>query len=118
MSHARRIKEIRSRWTVKRWEFRQRNLAHGAWGRFREALAQAREAYAVDPAAIDALVGDGAALDPRGTGLEPARRIVWLSAERARALAGARRMAMHLDAEMLGARELVLVGFEIAPAQP
>lgn len=94
-----------------RWEYRQRNLAHGAWGRFREALAMAEVAYAIDPATADALVAEGFATDDRGARLEPARRIVWITAERATQLSAGRQLAMRLDADMLAATTLALVAF-------
>jgi hypothetical protein len=40
---AERVKAVRARARVRRWEYRQRNLAHGAWDRFRAALAHAGE---------------------------------------------------------------------------
>jgi hypothetical protein len=105
-----RIKAIRARRRIRRWEYRQRNLAHGAWGRFRIALALAREAYAIDDATADVLVADGFATDDHGTRLEPPRRIIWVTAERAATL-GSRPLAMRLDADMLAARVLALVPF-------
>jgi hypothetical protein len=110
MTSAERIKAIRARRRIRRWEYRQRNLAHGAWGRFRTALVLVREAYAIDDATADVLVAEGFATDPRGAGLEPPRRILWISAERAGRL-GAPRLAMRLDAQMLAARVLALVAF-------
>jgi hypothetical protein len=112
MTIADRVKAVRARARVRRWEYRQRNLAHGAWDRFRAALAHAREAYAVDDATSAALLAEGYAVDDRGRGLEPPRTLVWITADRARALAGARPLALRLDAELLGARCLALVPFQ------
>ncbi len=111
MTHARRVKEIRARALVRRWEFRQRHLAHGAWQRFRLALAMAREAYAVDDATLRDLLAEGHPGDARGQGLEPPRAIVWVPAERAAQIPGARRLALRIDRDMLGARHLALVPF-------
>ena len=110
MTRERRIKAIRARWRTVRWEYRQRNLAHGAWGRFREALALAAEAYAIDAATVEALVAEGFPLDHRGEGLEPRRRIVWIPASRAAALA-LPRLSLRLDASMLANPHLALVAF-------
>jgi hypothetical protein len=110
MTLARTIKGIRTRASIRRWRFRQRNLAAGAWDRFREALAFAKEAYAIDAATADALVAEGFATDPRGSLLEPPRRIVWITEARAATL-GAPRLALRLDEAMLSSPILALVPF-------
>jgi hypothetical protein len=111
MTIAERVKAVRARARVRRWEYRQRNLAHGAWARFRAALAHAREAYAIDDATAAALIAEGFNVDDRGGGLEPPRTIVWITAERASRFTGARPIALRLDAELLAARCLALVPF-------
>lgn len=111
MTIAERVKAVRARARVRRWEYRQRNLAHGAWARFRAALAHAREAYAIDDAIAAALIAEGFSTDDRGRGLEPPRTIVWITAERAGRLTGARPIALRLDAELLAVRCLALVPF-------
>jgi hypothetical protein len=111
MTLAERIKVVHARARIRRWEYRQRNLAHGAWARFRAALAHAREAYAVDDATAAALLAEGYAGDDRGRGLEPPRTIVWITEERAIRLVDARPIAIRLDATLLAARCLALVPF-------
>lgn len=111
MTIAARVKAIRARARVRRWEYRQRNLAHGAWDRFRTALAHAREAYALDDATAAALLAEGFVADERGRGLEPPRTLIWITAERASRLEGVRPVALRLDAELLAARNLALVPF-------
>lgn len=111
MNLARRVKQIQTRARIRRWEFRQRHLAHGGWQRFRLALAMAREAYAIDVATFHVLVAEGFSPDARGNGLEPPRAIVWISAERAAHLERARPLVLRLDAEMLAAQHLALVPF-------
>jgi len=78
--------------------------------KFREALALASEAYAIDGSTVDALGAEGFAIDPRGTGMEPPRQLVWITPERARRL-DARRIRLHLDAELLATPALALVAF-------
>jgi len=111
MTIAERVKAVRARALIRRWEYRQRNLAHGAWGRFRAALTHARDAYAIDDATAAALLAEGFAADDRGRGLEPPRTLVWITEERAARLADARPLALRLDAELLAARCLALVPF-------
>jgi hypothetical protein len=72
-------------------------------------LAGAREAWAISEEAVAALVARGHALEPVGGELHPAKMIVVvqpheLPAER-------RRLAMHLDREMLETRFIALVPF-------
>ncbi|MEO8704864.1 MAG: hypothetical protein ABI867_32730 [Kofleriaceae bacterium] len=110
MTPSRRIQAIRSRCTIRRWEYRQRGLARGAWGRFREALALAAEAYAIDEATMATLVAEGFEPDDRGMTLEPPRQIIWVTRERI-ARGDARRLAMHLDSTMLATTRLALVAF-------
>jgi hypothetical protein len=111
VTHARRIQALRSRWRTVQWSYRQRNLAHGAWARFREALALAAEAYAIDADIVATLAGEGYPLDHRGEGLEPPRRLVWIPASRAATLARPRLM-LRLDADLLASPCLALVAFE------
>jgi hypothetical protein len=112
MTHAQRIREIRARGLIRRWEFRQRNLAHGAWLRFRTALAQAERAFRISPQLYAALAADGGKIDNRGAGLEPPRHIVWISRAQAARLQGALELVLRLDAEMLAAEYLTLVAFD------
>jgi len=111
MTLAARVKAVHARARVRQWEYRQRNLAHGAWARFRAALTHASEAYAIDDATATALISEGFTADDRGRGLEPPRTIVWITADRATHLVDARPVALRLDAELLGARCLALVPF-------
>lgn len=112
MTFAERVKQVRARARIRRWEFRQRNLAHGAWHRFRLALAEARAAYSISEAELEALIEEGFAMDDRGNGLVPGKRLVWISEKRARRLASAHVLEMRLDAAMLATTEIALVPFE------
>lgn len=111
MTRARRIQAIRARCLVRRWEYRQRNLAHGAWARFREALALASHAYVVDDTTAAALVAEGFPTDDRGARLEPPRHIIWITPDRAAQLQSAEALALHLDARLLEVPTLILVAF-------
>jgi hypothetical protein len=111
MTTADQVKAVRARARIRKWEYRQRNLAHGAWGRFRAALAHAREAYAIDDATAALLLAEGFVADERGQGLEPPRAIIWITADRAAGLTDARVLPLRLDATMLASRCLALVAF-------
>jgi len=111
MTIAEQVKAVRARALIRRWEYRQRNLAHGAWDRFRAALVHARQAYAIDDATVAALLAEGFTADDRGQGLEPPRMLVWITDERASRLVDARPLELRLNAEFLAARCLALVAF-------
>jgi hypothetical protein len=111
MTIAERVKAVRARALVRRWEYRQRNLGHGAWARFRTALAHAREAYAIDDATAAASLSEGFHGDERGRGLEPPRTLIWITAERAAGFIDARPIALRLDAELLAEPCLALAPF-------
>jgi hypothetical protein len=68
--------------------------------------------YAVDEATAAVLIGEGYQADDRGLGLAPPRTLVWVTADRVAGIAGARAIALRLDAELLAARWLALVPFE------
>ena len=109
MTNAQRIREIQARGRIRRWEYRQRNLAHGAWLRFRTALAHAERAFHVSPELYESLVASGGKVDERGAGLQPPRRIVWITSTQV--LDGAHELGLRLDADMLAAEHLALVSF-------
>lgn len=106
----RRAQAVRARATIRRWEYRQRNLAHGVWYRWRALLARAEEAWAVSEDAIASLVSRGAVLQEVGRELEPPKQIVFASREDVPS--DARPLALHLDADMLEAGQVVLVPFD------
>lgn len=106
-----RVKQAHSRARIRRWEFRQRNLARGAWHKFRLALAEARSAYAIGDSELAELIAEGFESDDRGRGLLPEKQLIWISEQRARQLHQARELEMHLDAAMLGAPIIALVRF-------
>jgi hypothetical protein len=111
MTNAQRIRELRARGRIRRWEYRQRNLAHGAWLRFRTALAYAERAFLVSPEFYEQLVANGGRTDERGAGLQPPRRIVWITPTQVASLEHARELVLRLDADMLAAEHLALVPF-------
>ena len=112
MTIAERVKAVRARARVRRWEYRQRNLAHGAWDRFRAALAHAQEAYMIDHETAQVLIAEGNIVDDRGRGLEPPRTLVWITSDRAARLSAAHPVALRLDAALLAVRYLALIPFE------
>jgi hypothetical protein len=107
----RRARERQARLAVRAWEYRQRNLAHGVWFRLRRVLADAETAWAIPADEAARLVAEGFPAEAVGRQLEPAKTIVFVPAERAARLAGARQIKVRLDADLLGAEALALVRF-------
>ena len=108
----RRIRAARARATIRAWEYRQRRHAKGTWFRLRRALADAREAYVLTPAAARELLDDGARSLAVGAELEPPRTLLLVDAQTATRIAGARRIPVRLSAELLAAPALALVPFD------
>ncbi len=66
-----RVRAVRARAEVRRWEYRQRNTSHGVWHRVRRFLTFAAEVWVVSDEATANLVAEGYAPDPAGPELEP-----------------------------------------------
>ncbi len=114
-SIGRRVAAVRSRARVRRWEYRQRNLAHGAWYRLRRALTFAEQAFSIDEAEAHELLAAGAARDTAGADLEPPRVLVWIERAQLPRLRTARPLRLKLDAALLSARWIALVPFGDRP---
>ena len=54
-----RVRRVHARAQVRKWEFRQRNLAHGTWNRVRRLLADARDVYEISLDEAQSLVKSG-----------------------------------------------------------
>jgi hypothetical protein len=108
-----RARRARSRAAVKRWEYRQRNLAHGAWYQLRRVLVDAREAYSIPLEEARALLAEGYRPEPAGARIEPAKVILFVPAERIETIALRRRVPIRLGGELLAAEALALVRFEL-----
>jgi hypothetical protein len=106
-----RARRVRGRVAVRSWEYRQRHHAHGVWYRLRRALADAREAYAIDDGEAAQLLAEGCSPLPVGGELAPAKTLLVLPADRAARLATARPIPVRLGPELLSARSIVLVPF-------
>jgi hypothetical protein len=105
-----RAAKFAARVAARKWEYRQRDLAHGVWFRLRRVLALAETVREVSDDVMDGLVAAGAPLEPVGGELEPPKRIVVVPHALASSLE-ARVLAVRLSAELLGAKNLVLTPF-------
>jgi len=78
----RRLREMRARAAIRKWEARQINHARGAWFRFELLLAHAERALAVTPEEVEMLRASGIEEDPIGGEFEPRKFIFVISADR------------------------------------
>lgn len=106
-----RAPQIRRRAVVRAWEYRQRRHARGVWFDLRRTLAEARRICSIAEVDALALKAEGYRGEPVGARLAPAKEIFFVEEERLARLPSARMIAPHLDAELLAAQRLVLVGF-------
>lgn len=108
----RRVREIRARAAVRRWELRQLAHAGGAWFRLQRLLAGARSAWAIGEADAEGLVAAGHAPEPAGLAVQPPRRFFLVSEARLASLPSARRVPLVASPELLGYEVLALVPFD------
>ncbi len=107
----RRLAGIRARLAVRSWEYRQRHLSHGLWFRLRYVLAYAAKAYVIPESEASKLLAEGYAPEPVGRELEPKKTLIFVPAERAQAIPGAREVEVRLSVPLLEARAVALVRF-------
>lgn len=107
----RRLRQHRSRLAARRWAYRQRHCAKGAWPKLCRTLAAAEQAYAISEAELTELLAEGHRLEPAGADLEPPKRLVFVSQERAARLTTGRSISLCLSADLLAAQHLALVPF-------
>jgi hypothetical protein len=107
-----RAQAVRTRAAIRRWQYRQRDLADGVWFRLRRVLAGARAAYVISDDDARILAAEGYVTDPSGRGIVPEKQIFFVEASRLAALPSARPIPVSLGPEFLGARAVALVAFE------
>jgi len=109
---AARARAVRSRALVRHWELRQLEHAAGAWHRLARLFALTRRAWAITDEDAAGLVEAGRQPHPVGLAFEPPLRLFLISDEQARALPGAREIALQASPELLTYRNLALVPFD------
>jgi hypothetical protein len=108
---AARVRAIRARAAVRRWELGQRDNAAGVWDRVARVLTSARCAWAIDDGDAERLLAAGHRPAPAGLELQPPRRLFVLSGEEIARLGSARPVALRASAELLNCRNLALLPF-------
>ncbi len=107
----RRVRQARSRVAVRAWAFRQRHHAKGVWMRLRRVLADAQSAYVIPESEAARLLAEGLRPEAVGQELEPPKVVLFVPAERAARITGAREIPVRLEVPLLEASALVLVPF-------
>ncbi len=108
----RRLRQQRSRVTVRAWDYRQRLHARGVWFRLRRVLADAREAYAIPRDEALKLIAEGFPAEPVGHELEPSKLVLFVPAGRLERVASAQPLPLRLGAALLQAECIALTPFE------
>lgn len=108
-----RAQKIRERALVLAWQYRQRHHSQGTWWRLRRALVDAAEAWEIGDDDAGRLAEEG--FEPLAVGREfaPPKRFFVATSEQLEALGSRRRLAVRLNADLLGARNVVLVPFRL-----
>ncbi|MFI5183713.1 MAG: hypothetical protein ACHQNV_04885 [Vicinamibacteria bacterium] len=112
-----RARRVRARALVRRWEYRQRNHAKGVWGRLRRVLSEAAAAWSVPAGEAERLLAEGYTTDAVGAELEPPRIILFVPAARIESVPGRVNVPLRLGAELLAARYLALVRFDVGQTE-
>jgi hypothetical protein len=107
-----RARAVRVRAAVRRWQYRQRHLAAGAWFRLRRTLAEAKAAYAISSSDAQSLLADGYVPDACGTTIEPAKTILFVDGAHLGRLESRRPIPVRLGPAFLTASAVALLPFD------
>lgn len=106
-----RASRVRAQVTVRRWELRQQSHAKGVWFGLRRLLAASDKVFSISDADMEALLAEHRLPHPVGLRLQPQRIIVAATPEEVSSLPSAREHRVALGAELLAARNWVVVPF-------
>jgi hypothetical protein len=106
-----RVRALRARVAIQRWEIRQRGHAAGSWFALERLFALSRRAWILSAQDAETLVAAGYEPDPAGLAFEQPRRIFIVRPDEIRSLAGAREISIRSSAELLLAPAIALVPF-------
>jgi len=106
-----RVRALRARAAIQRWEIRQRGHAAGSWFALERLFALSRRAWILSAQDAEALVTAGYEPYPAGLALEKPRRIFIIRSDEIASLAGAREISLCSSVELLLAPAIALVPF-------
>ena len=107
----RRLREMRSRVAIRKWEARQAGLAGGVWFRFTLLLASARRAIAISTEQVAMLRAAGFVPSPVGGQLEPPKLLFVIAEEKLPRSISGDEVALQDLRRILLAPALVLIPF-------
>jgi hypothetical protein len=107
-----RARAVRAKAAIRRWQYRQRNLAAGVWYRLRRILADAKEAYVISVSDSEQLIAEGYKLEACGAQLSPEKAIIFVDPARLGQITSRRRIPIRLDPDFLLAPSVALVRFD------
>jgi hypothetical protein len=111
-----RVRVIRARAAIQRWEIRQRGHAAGSWFALERLFALSRRAWILSAQDAETLVAAGHEPHPAGLALQQPRKVFIVSPSEIPSLAGAREIALRSSVELLLAPAIALVPFVLRPA--
>jgi hypothetical protein len=107
-----RARAVRTRALIRRWTYRQRNLAAGVWFRLRRVLADAKAAYEISEKDAGRLVSEGYRPEPCGEDVAPAKTILFVDEPRLCRIEVRRPIRVGLGPDFLAARVIALLPFD------
>ncbi len=108
---AARLRAMRSRVAVRRWEGRQRDHARGSWDQLTRCRALMRSAWVINDEDATVLLASGRVPERAGLAFEPPRRLFVVTEAELATLPSARPIALQASAELLSTPNLALVRF-------
>jgi len=108
-----RAQAVRTRAAVRRWSYRQRDLAAGVWFRLRRVLADAKDAYVISDDDARRLVAEGYAAEACGAEVSPEKTILFVDQRRLSMIDGRRPIPVGLGPDFMAARAIALVRFDV-----
>ena len=107
-----RAREVRIRVAVRRWHYRQRNLAAGVWFRLRRVLADAKAVYVISDQDARRLVTEGYRVEACGRQVAPEKVILFVDETRLSSVESRRSIPVGLGPAFLTATAIALVAFD------
>ena len=107
-----RAADVRTRAAVRRWDYRQRNLAAGVWFRLRRVLADAKAAYVISDEDVRRLIAEEYAPQACGSEVTPEKIIVFVDEMRLSKVESRRPIRVGLGPDFLMAPAIALIAFD------
>jgi len=107
-----RLREMRARLAIRKWEARQANHAAGVWSRLQRLLAGTESAFVITSEEAAIVRAAGFESHPVGRELEPAKELFIIPKESLPEGVHGREVPLQDAQEILRASAMILVPFE------